>query len=437
MATILVVDDHPVNRNLVVTLLGYRGHTMLEAGDGMEALRIARAQPPDLIVTDLIMPVMDGYELVRELRADPRLAATRVIFYTANYLRDEVEPVAKALGVLQVVSKPAEPGSLLAAADDALAAAPSGPVLGPPDEVHREYARALSTKLADKISELQAAERSLKESEARYRCLAESAPVGIFSLDPGGRVSYRNPRLQEMCGLPPGAAEHLWTDLLHTGDKERVLAGLAAAADAGERYRGRARIVPLTGGLRWVQIQAVPVDDDGTRVTYVGTVEDVTEALEAQRQRDELLRAQRAEAQLLGLLEAVPDAVVCVDAEGRIVLVNAQTERLFGYRREELAGQPVEILIPDAIKASHLARRAEYVAHPRPRPMGIGMELTARRRDGTTFPAEISLSAIDAGEGLLVMAAVRDVTDRLELLAARKRLSTRAAGPAPADPART
>jgi PAS domain S-box-containing protein len=216
-----------------------------------------------------------------------------------------------------------------------------------------------------------------------------------------------------------------------------VLAGLAAAADAGERYRGRARIVPLTGGLRWVQIQAVPVDDDGTRVTYVGTVEDVTEALEAQRQRDELLRAQRAEAQLLGLLEAVPDAVVCVDADGRIVLVNAQTERLFGYRREELAGQPVEILIPDAIKASHLARRAEYVAHPRPRPMGIGMELTARRRDGTTFPAEISLSAIDAGEGLLVMAAVRDVTDRLELLAARKRLSTRAAGPAPADPART
>jgi hypothetical protein len=129
--------------------------------------------------------------------------------------------------------------------------------------------------------------------------------------------------------------------------------------------------------------------------------------------------------------------VVCVDADGRIVLVNAQTERLFGYRREELAGQPVEVLIPDAVKASHLARRAEYVAHPRPRPMGIGMELTAQRRDGSTFPAEISLSAIDAGDGLLVMAVVRNITERPKLLAERERLRTQAAGPAPADPART
>jgi PAS domain S-box-containing protein len=436
MAIVLVVDDHPVNRNLVVTLLGYHGHTVLEAGDGAEALRIARAQPPDLIVTDLVMPVMDGYELVRELRADPRLAATRVIFYTANYLRDEVEPVAKALGVRHVVAKPAEPESLLAAADDALAEPPE-PAPGPSEDAYRQYARMMSTKLADKVIELQAAETSLKESEARYRCLAESAPVGIFSRDPGGRVSYLNPRLQEICGLPPGAAERLWTDRLHTGDKERVLAGLAAAAAAGARYRGQARIMPLTGGLRWVQIQAVPLDNDGRQVAYVGTVEDVTEALEAQEQREELLRAQRAEAQLLGLLEAVPDAVVCVDADGRIVLVNAQTERLFGYRREELSGQPVEVLIPDAIKAPHLARRAEYVAHPRPRPMGIGMELTAQRRDGSTFPAEISLSAIDAGDGLLVMAVVRNITERPKLLAERERLRTQAAGPAPADPART
>jgi PAS domain S-box-containing protein len=436
LATILVVDDHPVNRNLMVTLLGYHGHTVVEAGDGAEALQIARAQPPDLIITDLIMPVMDGYELVRELRADPRLAATRVILYTANYLRDEVEPVAKALGLRHVVSKPAEPESILAAAEDALAE-PLEPVRDPPDEAHRDYARVLSAKLADKISELQAAERSLKESEARYRSLAEASPVGIFSLAPGGRVSYSNPRLQEICGLPPGVVEQVWTDRLHTGDKERVLAGLAAAAAAGARYRGRARIVPLTGGLRWVQIQAVPVGHDGRQGAYVGTAEDVTEALEAQKQRDELLRTQHAEAQLLGLLEAVPDAVVCVDADGRIVLVNAQTERLFGYRREELAGQPVEVLIPDAVKASHLARRAEYVAHPRPRPMGIGMELTARRRDGSTFPAEISLSAIDAGDGLLVMAVVRNITERLKLLAERERLRTQAAGPPPADPPRT
>src|SRR6266496_881076 len=145
---------------------------------------------------------------------------------------------------------------------------------------------------------------------------------------------------------------------------------------------------------------------------------------------------------MVGLLEAAPDAMVCVDAGGRIVLVNAQTERLFGYRRDELAGQPVEILVPDAIKASHPAHRAGYVTDPRPRQMGAGIELAGRRRDGSTFPAEISLSAIDTGEGILVSAAVRDVTERQRaearfrgLLAAAARSRPRSRCP-PSTPAR-
>ena len=113
-----------------------------------------------------------------------------------------------------------------------------------------------------------------------------------------------------------------------------------------------------------------------------------------------------------GLLEAAPDAMVCVDADGRINLVNAQTERLFGYTRDELVGQRVELLVPDAARAAHPGHRAGYVADPAPRPMGAGMELEGRRRDGTTFPAEISLSATDTEQGMLVYAAVRDVTDR-------------------------
>ncbi len=115
---------------------------------------------------------------------------------------------------------------------------------------------------------------------------------------------------------------------------------------------------------------------------------------------------------IAGLLEAAPDATVCVDSGGRIVLVNAQAERLFGYPREELAGQPVEILVPDASKAAHPGLRARYAADPRPRQMDAGLDLSGRRRDGTIFPAEISLSAIDTGRGLLVSAAVRDVTQQ-------------------------
>ncbi len=109
-------------------------------------------------------------------------------------------------------------------------------------------------------------------------------------------------------------------------------------------------------------------------------------------------------------LDAAPDAMVCVAANGRITLVNAQTERLFGYQRQELEGQLIEILIPEAARAVHPQRRAGYLADPAPRPMGAGMQLAGRRRDGTTFPAEITLSAVDTGDGPLAMAAVRDVT---------------------------
>jgi PAS domain S-box-containing protein len=117
----------------------------------------------------------------------------------------------------------------------------------------------------------------------------------------------------------------------------------------------------------------------------------------------------------VALLEAAPDAMVCIAADGQVVLVNAQAEKLFGYQRAELIGQPVEILVPDAARAAHPGHRAGYVADPRHRPMGAGMPLAGRRRDASTFPAEISLSAIDTDEGILVAAAIRDVTAQLRM----------------------
>jgi protein-histidine pros-kinase len=112
------------------------------------------------------------------------------------------------------------------------------------------------------------------------------------------------------------------------------------------------------------------------------------------------------------LLEAAPDAMVIVDEAGEILLVNRQTESLFGYERQELLGQPVEVLIPERFRAGHGARRASYAVDARPRPMGTGLDLHGRRRDGSEFPTEISLSPVDTEAGRLVIAAIRDVTER-------------------------
>jgi PAS domain S-box-containing protein len=104
--------------------------------------------------------------------------------------------------------------------------------------------------------------------------------------------------------------------------------------------------------------------------------------------------------------------MVIVDSEGRIVLVNAQTERLFGYGRDELLGRPVECLVPQRFHGNHAGHRSGFFSDPRPRPMGAGLDLLARHKDGSEFPVEISLGPIETDEGMLVSSAIRDVTDR-------------------------
>ncbi len=126
----------------------------------------------------------------------------------------------------------------------------------------------------------------------------------------------------------------------------------------------------------------------------------------------DITNRKKSEAKFRGLLEFAPDAMVIVNSLGKIVLVNAQTEKLFSYKREELLGNFIEILLPGQLHQAHIKYRTDYFNEPKARPMGDGRDLAGRRKDGTEFPAEISLSPLETEDGILVMAAIRDITER-------------------------
>jgi len=199
MTSILVVDDGAVDRELVATILRYAGHTVLEAESGEQALELAHAQRLDLIIADILMPTMDGYELVRELRSDPRTARIPVIFYTATYVIDEVRELAAACGVSRILIKPCEPGEVLRTVDEAIAAGidPVAPL--PSDDFHREHLRVLTAKLLQKIDELRETVILAGTLQRESDAAGEVHQWRMLAADP--RLEALTPRELEVMGM--------------------------------------------------------------------------------------------------------------------------------------------------------------------------------------------------------------------------------------------
>jgi PAS domain S-box-containing protein len=242
-----------------------------------------------------------------------------------------------------------------------------------------------------------------QQSEKRFRGLLEAAPDAMVIVDKTGTIVMVNAQTEALFG-------YTRNELLNKHVEELVPRRFRDIHPFHRNQYGKnPRVRPMGAEL---ELYALRKDGNEFPVEIsLSPMETEQESLVIAAIRD-ISERKRAEAQFRGLLETAPDAMVVVDLRGVMQLVNSQTEKLFGYDRVELVGQPVEILVPRRFRKKHVKHReGYYVEHP-VRPMGIGLDLFGLRKNGTEFPLEISLSPLETENGLLVSAAIRDVTQR-------------------------
>lgn len=259
------------------------------------------------------------------------------------------------------------------------------------------------------ITERKRAEWELLKSEARYRALVEASGQVVWTADSSGRRDETSRAWwTEITGQSYEESEGWdWLDAVHPDDRDRVERHWMDAIEAKNILKSEYRVRMRYGSYRHFMVRGVPVANaDGSFREWVGTFTDVTE----QKSAENAIAVSAAK--LRAYFETAAQGIVRVDEQGRIEELNAKLLELCGYSREELIGQEVTILVPDDLRKTYARHIAGFFRIPKTRPMGTGLELTAKHKDGHEFPVEMGLSFVHGPDGVRALAFVSDITER-------------------------
>ncbi len=403
IATILIVDDLPANRKFLITLLGHQGHRLVEAADGSQGLAAVQTERPDLVITDVLMPVMDGFELVRQLRLRPETASVPVVFYTAHYGEREARELALSSGVADVITKPANSVDVLKVVDGVLAGntASTPPARSPlTTEFDREHLRLLTDKVSETTSDLRTA-------VARLRALINIGLEFASERDAGRRLENVCASARELFGatyvtlgiLDPRdgrMVERVITygteapDWIKPGEEtEGVLATALAERRTlrGENPGGDPATLQLPARHPEIRAFLVTPIASPTHVygwiclvinegqTFVQEDEDLALALSGQIGRiyeleREIVERKHAESEVRHerdraqrYLDTAEGILLALDLDGRITLVNRRGYVLLGRTCDELHGRDwAEVCLPARSRAAFKEQFDQMVA---------------------------------------------------------------------------
>jgi PAS domain S-box-containing protein len=472
MAKILIIDDRPVNRLFLTTLLGYQHHQLSEASDGAEGLRKAREQRPDLIISDVLMPTMDGYEFVLQLRADPDIGKTPVVFSTAHYLGRESKALAQKCGVTSIIHKPCEPQAVLDIVAGALGEDPLQlPArLREPEEFDRDHLRLVTNKVAESADELRAAHDKLSALIELSTDLAqERDPVRLLDricsvarevigtrwtmvvlLEPNRKtvqhLGIAGIQLEDSPALRSALLENgvfktvtqegrtiSLSDVTSTPTALSLPKGLPRAASllvAPLVMRGHVdgwicladklgldafteedeQLAPALAAQMAVAYANARLYSDS--VKYASKLEtEISERVKVEGQLSE------SRAQLTGIIGSAMDSIITVDSNQQIVMFNKAAEKMFRCTAAEAIGKSMERFIPPRFRPNHAKDIRKFgETGVTTRAMAATRPVSGLRSDGEEFPLEASISQIEVGGQKLYTVIMRDIIEKTRAL---------------------
>ncbi|HOF05222.1 MAG TPA: PAS domain S-box protein [Syntrophales bacterium] len=340
MKKCLIVDDEEQNRYLMEVVLKGCGWETVTTVNGVEALASARRDPPDIVISDILMPGMDGFTLCREWKADEVLKHIPFVFYTATYTDSRDETFALSLGADRFIRKPQEPELFVKIIKEVLGeryTTASGP-LGADMEIFRQYNEVLFRKLEKKVGDLESANRNLKKWEEKYRLEFENINDVIILLDTGLNILSISPSLERMLGYGPqdftGRPISDLGNIVRSEVFARVVADMNSILTGVRVPTTSCEFIARDGTVRYGEISGSPIVRDGVIVGLIAVVRDITERKQAE---EALLRTNEL---LDSIVENIPDMIFLKDAHDlRFVRFNRAGEELLGYSRDELLGK--------------------------------------------------------------------------------------------------
>jgi PAS domain S-box-containing protein len=411
---VLIVDDNSTNLYMLESLLKGHGMEVISAENGKEALDKARLSPPDLIISDILMPVMDGYTLCREWKSDERLKHIPFVLYTATYTEPKDEDFAVSLGADRFILKPQEPDILMnilkeVLADDYTVKQVAPKPLGEEMEFFRQHNEILFNKLEKKMLDLEIANRELKILEERYRLIFMHATDVIYMIDTNLNVLGISPSVEKIMGYKPedfvGRSATDLGEILAPESFEQAIAD-AVLILKGETISATVyRFIAKDGTVKYGEVSGSPILYEGKVIGIISVARDITKrklAEEALRESEEKYRE---------LVKYAPAGIYEVDYEkGRFISVNDVICEYTGYTQDELLNTNLYNLLTEESQKLMGERLEKLVAGEK---MPQSVEYCIRTKGGEKLWALLNAKYIYEGEKLKgATGIIHNITER-------------------------